>query len=210
MIGFIKKDLLMIKSNFKMLAILLIIYVALALEGQMDISFLLPFFSVIIMISTFSYDTYNNWDAYACTLKDGRKKCVKAKYLATLILILIVTCIITVLSTTITFIRLNQIEVKEITSNIVGVLFSTILLETIMYPAIYKFGVEKARIGIFASIMGIAIVGSILDKYLNTESLIHILSLNENITLVAIIVVALIMLYISYKTSQKIYAKKEF
>ena len=73
MIGFIKKDLAMIKSNFKLMGILLFFYVVMGLLGEMDISFILPFMSVMIMISTFSYDNYNKWDAYSVTLPNGRK-----------------------------------------------------------------------------------------------------------------------------------------
>jgi len=82
--GFIKKDILMMKGNFKLLAILFIIYGVMAMEGEMDLSFLLPFMSVMIMISTFAYDQYNHWDSYLCSLPNGRKNSVKAKYLATL------------------------------------------------------------------------------------------------------------------------------
>ena len=60
MIGFIKKDLAMIKSNFKLLGILIIVYAIMGLMGKMDISFILPFMCVMIMISSFSYDNYNN------------------------------------------------------------------------------------------------------------------------------------------------------
>ena len=50
MIGLIKKDLAMIKGNFKFLAIFIILYFILGLMGKMDISFILPFMSVIIII----------------------------------------------------------------------------------------------------------------------------------------------------------------
>ena len=72
MLGFIKKDLAMIKSNFKSLIFLVIIYLLLGLYGQMDISFILPFISVMLIMTTFNYDNYNKWDAYAATLPNGR------------------------------------------------------------------------------------------------------------------------------------------
>ena len=110
MLGFIKKDLLMIKSNIKILVILLLIYVVMSFQGEMDLSFLLPFMSVMIMMSTFSYDYYNKWDAYAISLPNGRKNSVKAKYLATIILIIITTIIITILSFTISNIVVSTLS----------------------------------------------------------------------------------------------------
>ena len=77
MLGLIKKDLLMIKSNIKTLFIILVVYGVMAYQGQMDLSFILPFMSVMIMISTFSYDAYNKWDAYASCLPNGRQNSVR-------------------------------------------------------------------------------------------------------------------------------------
>ena len=90
MLGFIKKDIAMIKSNFKLIGILIVVYTIMGLMGEVDISFILPFMSVMIMISTFSYDNYNNWDAYSISLPNGRKNSVKAKYIATILMILVV------------------------------------------------------------------------------------------------------------------------
>ena len=98
MIGFIKKDIAMIKSNFKLMGLLFIVYAVMGLLGEMDMSFVLPFLSIMIMISTFSYDNYNKWDAYSITLPNGRKNSVKAKYLATILMILIVSIITIILS----------------------------------------------------------------------------------------------------------------
>ena len=73
MLGFMMKDLAVIRSNFKLLAILIIVYAVMGLTGEMDISFILPFMSVVVMISSFSYDEFNKWDSYAATFPGGRK-----------------------------------------------------------------------------------------------------------------------------------------
>ena len=89
MTGLIKKDLLMIKSNLKMILVILFVFFIMALQGEFDISFVPEFIVVMLFISTFSYDEYNKWDAYAITLPNGRNSVVASKYLATLILITI-------------------------------------------------------------------------------------------------------------------------
>lgn len=210
MLGLIKKDLLMIKSNFKLLVILLFIYSIMAFQGQMDLSFLLPFMSVMIMISTFSYDNYNKWDAYAITLPNGRKNSVKAKYLATILLVIITTIIVTILSITIAYARTKSIDIENVISNIIGSVFAITLLQSIMYPSIYKFGVEKARIGLFIIVFGIAIIGSILAKVFDFESLFQILDVLNNYWMIIFPIIMLIVLYISYKISESIYKKKEY
>ena len=209
MLGFIKKDLLMIKSNIKILAILLLIYIVMAFQGQMDLSFLLPFMSVMIMMSTFSYDTFNKWDAYAVTLPNGRKNSVMGKYIATIILIEITTIIITILSFTISYAKTKIIDFENIIGTIFGSLFATILLQSFMYPAMYKFGPEKARIGIFVVVFGVAIIGGVVTKYVDLLPMIKIIDSIGKYWIIVFPVTMVLMLYISYKVSERIYFKKE-
>lgn len=209
MLGFIKKDLLMIKSNIKIIAILLLIYVVMAFQGQMDLSFLLPFMSVMIMMSTFSYDNFNKWDAYAISLPDGRKSSVKAKYLATIILIIATTIIITILSFTISYARTKIIDFENIIGTIFGSLFATILLQSLIYPAMYKFGPEKARIALMTIIFCVAIIGGFITQYVDLSSIINILNFIEEYWIIVFFMTMILMLYISYKISERIYFKKE-
>ena len=209
MLGFIKKDLLMVKSNMKIFIILLLIYVVLAFQGQMDLSFLLPFMSVMVMLSTFSYDSYNKWDAYAATFPNGRKNSVKGKYIATLILILITTIAITLLSFLIPYLSKNVINYENIIGSLVGNLFATILLLSFIYPAMYKFGPEKARIVLMIIIFCIAIIGGFSIKYIDLSSVVNMLD-NIDKYLIAVLPISMIlMVYISYKISEIIYLKKE-
>ena len=67
MLGLIKKDFLIIKNNLKLIIVMLMVFFIMALGGQFNISFIPTFIIVMLFISTFSYDEYNNWDAYAIT-----------------------------------------------------------------------------------------------------------------------------------------------
>ena len=209
MLGFIKKDLLMIKSNIKTLVILLLIYIILAFQGQMDLSFLIPFMSVMIMMSTFSYDLYNKWDAYVISLPNGRKNSVKAKYLSTIILIFATTIIITILSCMISYAKFHIIDFENITSTIFGSLFATVLLQSLIYPLMYKFGPEKTRIGIMAIVFCIAAIGGVLFSYIDLSPLIEMADLINVYWIIAIPISMILMLFISYKISEIIYFKKE-
>ena len=209
MLGFIKKDLLMIKSNIKIFAILLLIYIVMAFQGQMDLSFLLPFMSVMVMISTFGYDFYNKWDAYAISLPNGRKNSVKAKYLATIILIILTTIIITMLSFTISYVKAKTIDFENIIPTMVGSLFATVLIQSFMYPANYKFGPEKARIVLMTIIFSVAILMGVVTTYVDLSPLIKILDSISAYWLIAIPIAMILMLYMSYKISERIYNKKE-
>ncbi len=210
MTGFLKKDLAMLKSNFKLLGILLIVYTIMSLLGEMDISFILPFMSVMIMISTFSYDNYNKWDAYSIALPDGRKNSVRSKYVATILMVLAVSIITIILSFVISYINTKSIDYQLILVSTLGTIFATLLVLTFMYPIIYKFGVEKARIGIFLIVFGLVIIGGFISEYLDLSLISKSLSFLERYLIIILILITIIMVYISYKISEKIFSKKEF
>ena len=210
MLGFIKKDLFLIKSNLKFLLILLVIYGIMAYQGQMDLSFLLPFISVVLMMTTFNYDSYNKWDGYAITLPNGRKNSVRSKYLATILILSLATIIVTILSFVIAYARTKTIDYEYILMTMFGCFFATTILESFMYPAIYKFGVEKARIGIFVIVFGIAIIGGFVAKYINLSEVTKILGFLGDYWMIALPIIMILVLYCSYKISEKIYMKKEF
>ena len=210
MIGFIKKDLAMIKSNFKLLAVLIIVYAIMGLMNKMDISFILPFICVMIMISSFSYDNYNKWDAYSISLPNGRKNSVKSKYLTTILMTLVVSIITIILSFIISYVNTQTINYEQTLVTMFGTIFGTLLVLTIMYPIIYKFGVEKARIGIFLLVFGIVIIGSLFANFVNLSNILKSLYFLEDYLIIILIIVAIIMVYVSYKISEKIFSKKEF
>ncbi len=210
MLGLIKKDLFMIKDSIKFLIIILLIYSILAYQNKIDLSFLLPFISVVLMMTTFNYDSYNKWDAYVTTLPMGRKNSVKAKYLATLFIIAISTIIITILSFAIDYFQTNTIDYKTILTTMFLCFFSTSIIESFMYPVIYKFGIEKARIGIFIVVFSIAFIGEFATKHLNFSSFNKIYVFLNNYWIVILPILLILILYISYKISEKIYLKKEF
>lgn len=210
MLGFIKKDLAMIKSNFKLLGILIIIYTIMGFLGKMDISFILPFMSVMIMISSFSYDNYNNWDAYAISFPDGRKNGVKSKYITTILMVLVVSLITLILSFLISYVTTKSINYGETLVTMLGTIFGTLLVLTIMYPIIYKLGVEKARIAIFVIIFGLIIICGFLVQYVELSFITKSLAFLENYLILILIIITILMVYISYKIALHIAMKKEY
>ncbi|MCH5167047.1 MAG: ABC-2 transporter permease [Erysipelotrichales bacterium] len=209
MIGLIKKDLLMLKGNCKVFIIMLLIYTGLGIYGQADLSFLIPFMSFLMMMTTFNYDAYNKWDAYVVTLPNGRKNSVKAKYLATLILILVASIIVTILSLIIAYSK-NNTDYESLLLVILGCTFATVLLEVFMYPAIYKFGVEKARIGVLVIVFAIIFVEEFMRKYIDFYAISKVFDVFNDYIFLALPITMVLSLFISYSISASIYMKKEF
>lgn len=209
MIGLIKKDLLMIKSNLKLVIVMFIVLFIFSLQGGLDISFLPAMICIMIFMSTFSYDEYNKWDAYAITLPNGRKNIVKSKYIATLILIILSIIITIILNIIIGYIK-DNINYQEIFSLMAGCAFGIIIIESILYPLIFKFGIEKGRIGLFVGVFGITMIIGLFSQVLNIDKPLNLISFIDKYWLIIVPILSAIILIISYKISERVYLKKEF
>ena len=84
-----------------------------------------------------------------------------------------------------------------------------LIIPIVLYPLIFKFGIEKARICFFVVFMILVFLGTIFFKNFNFESINNYTSL-LNILPYLLLAFLFIFLYISYLISQKIYLKKDF
>ena len=209
MLGLIKKEFLLIKANIKSLILIMVMYVAMAIYGSFDITFMIPMFVMILLISTFSYDEYNKWDAYAVTLPMGRKNIITAKYLASLILLML-SSIISFLASFISMYFKDTINVMNIFPLIYGYLCGILIVISLMYPLIFKYGSQKGRIGGFVLIVGGSFILGILSKIVNLPELGTTVNWLEDYWIIALSLLTITFLVISYFVSLKIYLKKEF
>lgn len=209
MLGLIKKDLLIVKSNIKMLVIMIFVFFVMTLQGEFDTSFILPFIICTMFISTFSYDEYNKWDAYVITLPNGRKNAVKSKYIASIILTLL-SIVITILINCLIGIIGNSLTFDKFISTLIGSVFAISIIQTIMYPLIFKYGIEKGRIGLFVLTFAIVGIIELFSKTIKVNIPTSIISFFNSYWFIILLVVIIVCLFISYKVSEKIYSKKEF
>lgn len=209
--GFILKDIYLIKGNIKTLLILFIAFAIMTFNNIDFLTVFLPFLCIMICISTFGYDEFNHWDAYALTLPNGRKNVVKSKYVSTIIMIIISMLISAIISSIVGIIG-DKLDIENLVGNILGSGCAILFIISLMYPLIYKFGAEKGRIFLFvvcfmlSAIVGLAAVGigklgldlTIFIQFF-VKYLIYILP-----------VLAILMIVISYFISYRIYQRKEF
>jgi len=209
MYGLIKKDLLMLKQSFKIFLLMFIVFFGMTIINESDMTFILPFMSVMISLSTFSYDNYNKWDAYAITLPNGRKNVVLAKYISTLIMVL-VSFLISLVSLLILHTIGINIDILSSMSELTICLFSGVLIISIMFPVMYKFGIEKGRIILFILTFGVTGIALLLSKNVSINIPSNITTFLNNYVKILFPTITLIFLWASIKVSQKFYSKKEF
>lgn len=210
MLGLIKKDFLMIKANLKATAIIYIIFLIMIFQGTLDSVFIIPLIGIMLFISTFSYDDFNNWNAFAVALPNGRKNVVKAKYIASLILTVVLSIISIASSTLISYTRNNNIDIFEIISGLMGTLLSCIIIISLLYPIIFKFGSTNGRIILFVVIFAFAGIIGIVSNYIDMSNFVNLINMLDKYWYIGIPLIAVIFLGISYLISNKIYKNKEF
>lgn len=209
--GLIKKDFLLLKGNLTYFLIITVIFSMITITGEaFDVSFMLPFLAIMMFILTFSWDDFNNWNAYAITLPIGRKNIVKSKYISAIIILFSSVILCIVLSFITTMVSENTFDMQTVLSDILGTILGVILILAIWFPCIYKFGVEKGRIMLFTGVFSVVIVGSILSKFFDFTAIINFINSLENIGLIIIPIITIVLLMISYFVSLRIYLKKEF
>lgn len=210
MLGLIKKDFLLIKANLKSMVIIFIVYLILAFQGTFDVTFIIPLIGIMLFISTFSYDDFNNWNSYAVTLPDGRKNVVRAKYISSIILTVVLGAVALAIGIGISYTKTNTIKLDEIISSLMGTVLSSVIIISLLYPIVFKFGATNGRIILFAVVFGIAGIGALISNFVDMTYVINMINRLDNCLLVAIPIISVILLSISYLVSNKIYKHKEF
>ena len=210
MLGLIKKDLLVMKNNLKYFLLMILVFAFFSRESNI-IYFIPIFISIMIFITTFSYDDYNKWNTYAITLPLSREKIVLAKYLTSLLL-MVGTVLITFLLSFVIGTVNHSFDFDEVFPMLFGGLFALVLLQSFMYPLIYKFGTEKGRIGLFVGVFAVSgLVGYLVNHVkIDTTAFTGFIQFFNQYGILLLSIVMVILFVGSYFVSKRIYLKKEF
>lgn len=231
MLGLIKKDLLLLKTNTKVFIFIILFYVLFGVTsdfGPAIITAMITLVMSMMVLSTMQWDEQTKWISYALTTPVSRKMLVISKYLLSLITITIgaiagfVCSIIVALIKNLVFDEQNYVFDLEALVIILTVFSVMLLINAILLPAIYKFGVEKARVILLVliglpvfiiSVLVAVISGLICNGTINVTFLTNVINWCEaNPALLAVIAVILLIAIIaaSCMLSTKILEKKEF
>lgn len=182
-------------------------------DNNYSIAFYLPFIAIMICLTTFNYDTFNNWDTYLLSFPIKRKDVVKAKYIFALFAV-ILSLILAFLFVLLTMCIKQSFVFKGLLLQFGIGLCTVTLVISLTYPLIYKFGSEKGRILLFVIFFGLGAVIGLLGYIM---SLLHItLPLDTIVPFMKTyggylaLLFMTILFYLSYKISCHIYLKKEF
>lgn len=195
----------MLKSNYKLFVIIIGCLIFTMINNKENnveaIMMLLPMLSILVYLSTFSYDEFNNFNAYACTLPNGRSNVIKAKYITSLLLIIVSLLLSTIISICFKY------NIHDILFSLLESIISVFLIISVLFPFMIKYGAMNGRIIIFVFVMIVAGIGYLLSNIINIDSVLNFIN---TLSPILILLIGITITFISYLISKHIYMNKEF
>ena len=130
--------------------------------------------------------------------------------MVSIILMIILAVVAFFIGIGISYIKTNSINLDEIISSLMGTMLSIVIINSLLYPIVFKFGATNGRIILFAVVFGIAGIGTLIAQFIDMTPIINIINKLDNYLLIVIPIIYIILLGISYLISSKIYQNKEF
>lgn len=216
--GLITKDLMFFRTSWKNLLITFIgtFLLSIALGNYTLAVVVVPIYIMSSGINTFQTDEFYNTMAYTLSFPLSRKKIVLSKYLFTLIMMLISILVGIVIYLLILFI-INPGEDGLNVNMIYSLLIlecASLIVDSIFYPVIYKYGCEKSRLVLMSIVMLFLGIGAIASVYINTEhiqlDLAGALNFVQTYGIYIIGILVIIFMIISYILSNIFYKHKDY
>ena len=220
MLGLIIKDLLYIKSTWKNLALMFIGSLLLSISlGNYSLAVMtVPMMLLTSGISTFQTDEFFNVESYTLSYPLTRKQIILSKFIFTF-LMMFISLLVGVIIYLIIDNTINP-GYRGLNTGMLRMLLmlelSGLVIDSIFYPIIYKYGCEKSRLVLMSIVMLLLGIGSILSVYVNVfnrykdidwEGIITWIEVNGVFSLS---VVTITFITVSYILSNIFYRKRDF
>lgn len=211
--GLLYKDLLNLRSNFKYLAFMILVFsvVFIPLGNELPVLIILAMFGAMLPTKAITYDVSSRWDRYAATLPLTPRELVKSKYLLMLIAVLAGGAVALLISAVMvalmpeTGVFLSKIGPVPLVA--LFVVFG-LLLGSVMLPLALRFGAEKMQYIIMIIVL-IPILMVIGLMYLLETVGVGIGTPSLALLIAAAAMMTVAAMWISYRISAGIYARKE-
>lgn len=216
--GLLIKDLKLMK-NQKMFFIVIAV-MAVIFGYMMDTSSFIvgygTFINSLFVISTISYDEFNNGFTFLFTLPVSRNDYVKEKYLFAFCLSGMACLAATLLSISFEILKGNELLLLESLLSSMVIFMAALVLVMIIIPVQLKFGQNKGNIAVVLVVGVVFVIGYLIIKsfeFLNIDiaNIINWFS-QLGVTGAVLILMAVVAVIggISYQISSRIMLKKEF
>lgn len=217
--GLIIKDFLYLKNKWKSFIVLFIgvILICIGIGNYTLAVCLVPLVILANTINTFQTDEFFNTESYTLSLPLSRTKIVTARYLYTIIMLFVAFFIGLVLYYLVYFIinpgvlGLNTAMLKYL----LMLEAASLIVDSIFYPVIYKYGCEKSRIVLMSVVFLLLGIASVLSVYIQVFDndfidFMALLNFIQNNGVMVLGIIVCISMSISYGLSILFYRHRDF
>ncbi|WMJ84167.1 ABC-2 transporter permease [Oscillospiraceae bacterium LTW-04] len=204
--GLLLKDILMLKSYARTLGALVIFYLIFGIVWDNVFFFagMSGILCVMMVMSSFSYDNYAKWDQYGASLPVTRSDMVGAKYLLALLMAALGAIVSGLMY--LVFVLVRKGDFSALIPIVLGTTAAGMFLISVLLPCIYKFGAEKARLVLMVAGVLIALIISAIAWFLPEGFDFHAVKV---LLLMVLSIAPVVVFYLSYLLSCRIYRGKE-
>lgn len=161
--GLLLKDYYMAVKYCRALALIAAVFIGVSMMGE-DNTFMLLYpviFCAMIPVTLMGYEERSRWNSYCETFPYSRLQVVSSKYLLAAIIIVGVTAI-TAAAQAVRMISTGGMEVVSYMNMLSMLLMLGFAGPGILLPFVFKYGVEKGRIGYYIVIGAVCAIGAVL------------------------------------------------
>jgi len=216
--GLLIKDLKLIKTQKTFLIIVAGFCVALLASGK-EMSVVLAYAAAVlsmVVVSTVSYDEYNNGMSFLFTFPVSRKKYVLEKYVFGILSVAAVLAAGSGLMGVVSAVKLQSFQQQEWFLALLGAVLTAVLILSLYLPVQLKFGAEKGKIVMFLIIaavvgLGYAVKEAALVFQVDLSGIMEqVMNAGTAQVTAALAALSALLMVISYMVSVAVMKRKQF
>ena len=215
MIGLLKKEYYLMEGQMKSWLIVAVFcfFYSYFMNADSFLFMLIILIGIMSTMTVFSLDNACGWDTYAISLPLTRKEIVEARYLFAFLIdigVSLACCLLMLLRGLIK----GGVNIPESLHSLFQILLVTILMQLLLFPVIYKLGVEKARFVYMAVFICLSLGVLGLSQLDDNGAVLAGIRINAEKIMqygeAAAVILAVAGLFLSLWLSVHIYEKQEF
>ena len=215
MIGLLKKEYYLMEGQMKSWLIVAVFcfFYSYFMNADSFLFMLIILIGIMSTMTVFSLDKDCGWDTYAISLPLTRKEIVEARYLFAFLIdigVSLACCLLMLLRGLMN----GGVNIPESLHSLFQILLVTILMQLLLFPVIYKLGVEKARFVYMAVFICLSLGVLGLSQLDDNGAVLAGIRINAEKIMqygeIAAVILAAAGLFLSLWLSVHIYEKQEF
>ena len=209
--GLLLKDFCILKQQMKLMVVVVIFYAIWAVAAKMPtlMGTMVILLSIMMPISSMSYDEAGQWYRYAFSLPIPRRTLVLSKYVLGF-LVSLGGLVVSAIGNIIILALTNGENALESWLTIIGFLELGVIFLSIIIPILFKYGVEKGRLFIVVIAVIPSLLVALLGRTLKTSGTLMPSAELLQAILYSSPLFTLAIFLISFRISVGICRKKEY